>query len=299
MSGSVPPKASISDATPDRPRSQILVDEEPAPQPLQSEIHAATSDGLRAPPKIGKMRISPEEGRVIGSLIEKQLTTPQQYPLTLNALIAACNQSSNRDPVVCYDEQILEQTLAALKTAGLVRFVHPSHGRSVIRYRQVLEERMALNEEQLALVGVLLLRGPQTAAELRGRTERMAQIDAIAAVEAELERMSVGDEPLVRRLTRRPGQKEERWVQLLAADSEDQMRSDRRSDPIEGDALGQPSGAFDQTVSGQRSSTPELPDRTGEQPTSLVDLSEQLTALRAEVVELRAALEDLQAQLGV
>src|SRR5580658_4968748 len=106
------------------------------------------------------MQLSAEEGRVVGSLIEKQLTTPQQYPLTLNALVLACNQSSNRDPVVSYAERTVEETLAALKGAGLVRFVHPSHGRSVIRYRQVVEERLALEDRELALLGVLLLRGP-------------------------------------------------------------------------------------------------------------------------------------------
>jgi uncharacterized protein YceH (UPF0502 family) len=244
------------------------------------------------------MHLSPEEGRAIGSLIEKQLTTPQQYPLTLNALVAACNQSSNRDPVVRYDDRTLQETLAALKSAGLVRFVHPSHGRSVIRYRQVLEERMALNGEQLALVGVLLLRGPQTAGELRSRTERMAQYDSIAAVEAELARMSVGDEPLVRRLPRRPGQKEERWTQLLAADGGGEMHSDPSPRPVEGDALAEPDGAFGQMQS-LPGSTRELPDRSGEQPISLVDLAEQVTALQAELDRLRTAFEDLQSQLGL
>jgi uncharacterized protein len=164
------------------------------------------------------VQLATEEGRVIGSLIEKQLTTPQQYPLTLNSLVLACNQSSNRDPVVSYDERVVEQTLAALKTVGLVRFVHPSHGRSVIRYRQVLDERLALDETELALLAVLLLRGPQTVGELRIRTERMASFDGIAGVETELGRLVVLPEPLVARLPRRPGQKEERWVQLLAVD---------------------------------------------------------------------------------
>jgi uncharacterized protein YceH (UPF0502 family) len=164
------------------------------------------------------VQLAAEEARVIGSLIEKQLTTPQQYPLTLNSLVLACNQSSNRDPVVFYDERVVEQTLAALKTEGLVRFVHPSHGRSVIRYRQVLDERLALDDTELALLAVLLLRGPQTVGELRIRTERMASFDGIAGVETELGRMVALPEPLVARLPRRPGQKEERWVQLLTAD---------------------------------------------------------------------------------
>jgi hypothetical protein len=161
------------------------------------------------------VRLSQEEGRVIGSLIEKQLTTPQQYPLTLNALLLACNQSSNRDPVVELDERSVDNALASLKTAGLVRFVHPSHGRSVTRYQQLLGERLTITEQQLALVAVLLLRGPQTGAELRSRTERMCEFDGVAQVDVELERLNGLAEPVVARLPRRPGQKEERWVQLL------------------------------------------------------------------------------------
>src|SRR5579864_7962878 len=99
------------------------------------------------------MELGAEELRVIGSLIEKQLTTPQQYPLSLNALVLACNQTSNRDPVASLDEPTVEASLATLKEKGLVRYVLPSHGRSVVRYRQVLDERMALDERQMALVG--------------------------------------------------------------------------------------------------------------------------------------------------
>ncbi|MGC9960566.1 MAG: DUF480 domain-containing protein [Acidimicrobiales bacterium] len=163
------------------------------------------------------MRLSLTEGRVIGCLIEKQLTMPQQYPLTLNALVSACNQSSNRDPVVAYDEHLVEQAVTSLKAAGLVHFVHPSHGRSVTRYRHVLDEQQGLDERVLALVAVLLLRGPQTSGELRARTERMTTFDSIAAVEAELDTMSGLPESLVQKLPRRPGQKEERWKQRLAS----------------------------------------------------------------------------------
>ena len=152
---------------------------------------------------------------MIGSLIEKQLTTPDQYPLSLNALLLACNQSSNRDPVVAFDERTVDRALAALKVAGLVGLVHPSHGRSVTRYQQFLEEKLEISERQAALVAVLLLRGPQTGGELRSRSARMCGFDDIAEVDVELERLSGLPEPLVVRLPRRPGQKEERWVQLL------------------------------------------------------------------------------------
>ena len=161
------------------------------------------------------MRLSAEEARVIGCLIEKQLTTPDQYPLTLNALLLACNQSSNRDPVVTFDEGTVERALAALKVAGLVRVVHPSHGRSVTRYQQLLGEQVAISERQAALVSVLLLRGPQTGGELRSRSARLSGFDDIAEVDMELEHLSRLPDPVVARLPRRPGQKEERWVQLL------------------------------------------------------------------------------------
>jgi uncharacterized protein YceH (UPF0502 family) len=223
------------------------------------------------------MRLGAEQGRVIGSLIEKQLTTPQQYPLSLNALVQACNQVSNRDPIVTYDERLVDETLVSLKEAGLVRFVHPSHGRSVTRYRQVLDERLGLDNQQLALVAVLLLRGGQTAGELRIRTDRMAQFSGIGAVDAELERLSAGPEPLVARLPRRPGQKEERWTQLLAPDTADAPGFDAPE------------------VSGR--SQPSRPDQAASLA-ELADLAEEVTALRAEVAELRAALERLQAQLG-
>jgi uncharacterized protein YceH (UPF0502 family) len=233
------------------------------------------------------MQLSPEEGRVIGSLIEKQLTTPQQYPLTLNALVVACNQASNRDPVVGYYERTVEETLAALKGAGLVRFVHPSHGRSVIRYRQVLDERLALDDKELALIGVLLLRGPQTVGELRSRTDRMATFDGIAAVESDLKRLSALPEPLVQRLARRPGQKEERWAQLLSPDAVGS-----------GGAAGggYASGAVDAAGRDEHRTSVTSP-RTS-LGSSFTALADEVATLRAEVAELRSSLEDLQAQLG-
>src|SRR6202034_4011045 len=98
---------------------------------------------------------------------------PQQYPLTINSLVLACNQSSNRDPVVAYDQGTVEQALSSLREAGLLRLVHPSQGRSSTRYRQVVDERFGLDSRGLSILAVLLLRGPQTVGELRARTERM------------------------------------------------------------------------------------------------------------------------------
>jgi uncharacterized protein YceH (UPF0502 family) len=165
------------------------------------------------------MDLSPVEARVIGSLAEKQLTTPQQYPLTINALVLACNQSSNRDPVVAYEEGTLEPALSSLREAGLLRLVHPSHGRSATRYRQVLDERLGLDPRGLSILTILLLRGPQTVGELRTRTERMADFDSLEDVAKELGRLAEGDEPMVGRLPRRPGQKEDRWAHTLSGAS--------------------------------------------------------------------------------
>lgn len=223
------------------------------------------------------MLLTPEQGRVIGSLIEKQMTTPQQYPLTLNALTLACNQSSNRDPVVSYDERVVDSALSSLKELGLLRFVHPSHGRSVTRYRQVLEEKLALHQEQLAVLGVLLLRGPQTAGELRARTDRMVDFDGIPSVEAELDGLSRLPEPLVRQLPRRPGQKEERWVQLLADSPEASVYE--AAAPVV-------------TVRESREATPARVSADG-----LAALAGEVADLRGDIAAIRSELEQLRSDL--
>ena len=162
------------------------------------------------------MTISPEGGRVLGCLVEKQFTTPQQYPLTLNALALACSQSTNREPVMAMDDGAAERALTELKELRVVRYVLPSHGKSVTRYRQVLDETHGLDPSRLALLAVLLLRGPQTPGELRSRTGRMTEFASVGEVQDELEMLARPPEPLVRLLPRQPGQKEDRWQQLLA-----------------------------------------------------------------------------------
>ncbi len=156
---------------------------------------------------------------MLGCLVEKQLTTPQQYPLTLNALALACSQSTNREPVMTLDEAEVQGALQELKERHLVRFVLPSHGKSVIRYRHVLDETYGLDIARVALLTVLLLRGPQTPGELRARTARLTEFDSLEALQGELVVLAEQPEPLTRLLARQPGQKEDRWQQLLAAES--------------------------------------------------------------------------------
>jgi hypothetical protein len=156
-----------------------------------------------------------EEQRVLGSLLEKQRTVPASYPLTLNALRSACNQSSSRDPVVDYDEPTVEQVGRRLKDRGLVRIVWSDTGRRTLKYHQVLDELLELSPEESALLTVLLLRGPQAPGELRTRCERLYAFSAREDVEACLAAMAARAEPLVRELERRPGQREHRWVHLL------------------------------------------------------------------------------------
>ena len=158
------------------------------------------------------------EGRVLGCLMEKERTVPDQYPLSLNALVSACNQSSSREPIMALDDFEIEACITSMKAQGLVRIVHPSHGRSVTRYRQVADEKFELDDPCAAIIAVLLVRGPQTAAELRSRTERLHSFESVSEVESCLRTLT--DSALVRLLDRQSGQKEQRWQQLIADESE-------------------------------------------------------------------------------
>jgi hypothetical protein len=207
------------------------------------------------------MELSPEELRVVGSLIEKELTTPQQYPLTLNALVTACNQTSNRFPVVSYDERTVESTVLGLKDKGLARVVHPSHGRSATRYRHVLHEVLRLEQPELGLLGVLMLRGPKTLNELRTRTDRMATFDSEAGVQHTLDAMAARDEPLVVRIPRQPGQREDRYAHLLG-------------------------GEVDVAALAAAAPAPARSSRADE----VADLREEVAALRRDLDEIRTQL---------
>lgn len=159
-------------------------------------------------------QLLPEEARVLGALIEKAFTTPDIYPLTTNALVAACNQRSNRDPVVDYDETTVERGLRGLDDRGLAGLTRASGGRTV-RWVHRTQSALELDDEQTALVAVLLLRGPQTPGELRTRTDRYVDFEGTAPVEERLIDLMDRTTPLVERLERAPGQKEHRYRCLL------------------------------------------------------------------------------------
>ncbi len=243
------------------------------------------------------MELSPEEIRILGCLVEKELSTPQQYPLTLNALVLACNQSSNRDPVVSYDERTVEEAVTTIKGRGLARFVHPSHGRSALRYRHELAEELGLDHRQLALLAVLMLRGPQTPGELRARTERMARFDTLADVESELRALAGREDPLVVRLPRAPGRKEDRFAAALGTvpPGSDAVVSHMSSPAVEV-APALPGAVQSGAVqSGPVQSGPVQSGQPGPDPS---ELAEELRQLRAEVESLRRGLDDLRQQLG-
>jgi uncharacterized protein len=156
-----------------------------------------------------------EDQRVLGSLLEKQTTVPASYPLTANALRTACNQTSNREPVVDYDQGTVERVARSLKERELVRIVWTGTGQRTLKYHQTLDEHLELEADERALLTVLLLRGEQAPGELRTRTERLHGFADRADVEACLRRMAARPEPLVRELERRPGQQDHRWIHLL------------------------------------------------------------------------------------
>jgi uncharacterized protein YceH (UPF0502 family) len=154
----------------------------------------------------------PVEIRVLGCLVEKQRTTPDQYPLSLNSLRLACNQTTNRDPVVDYDEQTIRDALTRMSDRGWVRLASGPGSRAV-KFRHLLDDALGVSSPELALLAVLMLRGPQTPGELKQRADRLHSFASLAEVEETLGRL-VGRE-FVAQLPRQPGQKEQRYVQLL------------------------------------------------------------------------------------
>jgi uncharacterized protein YceH (UPF0502 family) len=244
--------------------------------------------------------LSASEIRVLGCLLEKQRTTPDVYPLSLNALRLACNQSTNREPVVEYDDATLRDALHRLERRGLVRLASGAGSRAA-KYRHRLAEALPLDDAEQALMCVLMLRGAQTPGELKLRGERMHAFGALTEVHDTLERLI--DRGLAARLERRPGHKEERYAQLLQApafgpdpDMEGHVAVAGRSDAVAYELANAspapaPAGpAGSQSARDREAQAPERPrggDTAVEQ--ALRELSERVARLESELSELRGA----------
>jgi uncharacterized protein len=217
------------------------------------------------------MNLSASETRVLGCLLEKQLTTPDIYPLSLNSLRLACNQSTNRDPVVDYDDAVLRDALHRLERRGFTRLAS-GRGSRTPKYRHLLAEALPMAEDEQAIVCVLMLRGPQTPGELKQRTERMHPFADLSAVHETLSRLI--DRDLVACLERRPGQKEDRYTQLL----EDQ--------DAEVGSSGSDHGA---NIAARPLTSPDVSSSRPYAATAPIDgLEERVARLEREVAALRA-----------
>jgi uncharacterized protein len=233
----------------------------------------------------GGSGLSAPELRVLGCLLEKQRTTPDAYPLSLNALRLACNQSTNRDPVVDYDDALLRDALHRLERRGLVRLASGAGSRAA-KYRHLLAEALPMDAAEQAVMCVLMLRGAQTPGELKQRGERMHRFADLGEVHDALERLI--ERELAVRLARRPGHKEERYAQLLAqdADVDDAGRESSGAAPLPAPGAGA-NGAFD-------AETPSLEGSPGPEDAAvraLQKLSERVARLERELAELRAAVD--------
>ncbi|HEV2915591.1 MAG TPA: YceH family protein [Pyrinomonadaceae bacterium] len=211
------------------------------------------------------------EVRVLGALIEKQITTPEYYPLTLNALTQACNQKNNRSPVVAYDEATVTEALESLRAKNLVYVFYGSNSR-VPKYKHVASEILGLSPRELALMCVLMLRGPQTPGELRGRTDRLYDFSGLEEVEETLNNLIVKEpQPLVVMLARQSSQKEVRYAHLLAGKPVVHYEAER--------------GLAETPLAG-------TPRETGK----LSSLEQEIEALRAEIKSLRLEFEEFRKQ---
>lgn len=221
------------------------------------------------------------EIRVVGCLVEKQRTTPDHYPLTLNSLRLACNQSTNRDPVVDYDETSIRRALGDL---GRRRWIRSASGHTsrVAKYRHLIDVELNLPEDQLSLLTVLMLRGPQTPGELKQRTERLYDFEELATVQRTLEDLIERD--LVERLERKPGQKEERYRQILGG-------GDASPSPVSGE----PAVPSDLPGEADTVAVVEVAEPAAATP---ID-SDRIDRLEREVADLRAELDEVRERFGV
>jgi uncharacterized protein len=222
------------------------------------------------------MDLDPVEVRVLGCLIEKQRTTPDTYPLSLNSLRLACNQTTNRDPVVQYDETTIREALHKLSQRRYSRLAS-GHTSRAYKFRHLLDEALGLAGEEIAVLGVLLLRGAQTPGELKTRTERMQPFADLAAVQDVLDRLVERD--LVLRLARRPGQKEERYMHRLSDDAPGAPPVEQAPAPIV--------------------AAPPRPPAPARDDGRIERIETELRELRGEVARMSEQLDELRAELGV
>jgi uncharacterized protein YceH (UPF0502 family) len=215
------------------------------------------------------------EIRVLACLIEKQKTTPDQYPLTLNALRLACNQATNREPVVDYDEGTIRAALGELGRRGWIRS-GTGQGSRAAKYRHLVDAELEMADDELAVLAVLMLRGPQTPGQIKQRTERMHPFADLDEVMLTIEGLIERD--LVERLPRRPGQKEERFEQALGG--------------------GPPPGDHPAGTDGLEQVTDQAPEEVTPEPLTGQGLEERVTALEAQLDDLRAELERLREAAG-
>jgi uncharacterized protein YceH (UPF0502 family) len=238
------------------------------------------------------MDLSAAEIRVLGCLLEKQRTTPDAYPLTLNALRAACNQSTNRDPVVAYDEATIRDAITRLSRRRWARLASGAGSRAS-KYRHLLDESLTRAPDELAVLCVLMLRGPQTPGELKGRTERLHPFADLAAIHTTLERL-IGRE-LVEQLPRRPGQKEERYAHRLSDDDAPQpsyaAAASSHAAPVVAGPPAPPAAAGPPPVARTAPGRP-MPPAPELQRVEL-PLGDRVARLEDEVAQLRAELRAL------
>jgi uncharacterized protein len=243
------------------------------------------------------------EIRVLGCLLEKQRTTPEAYPLSLNALRLACNQSTNRDPVVDYDEATIRDALHRLSRRRWARLAS-GQGSRAPKYRHLLDEALPLPQDEVALLCVLMLRGAQTPGELKQRTERLYPLADLDAVHAGLERLI--DRDLAVRLERRPGQKEERYTHRLGEDADEAAPAavEPRVDEATPAAVERrvatsaPAPAVPRADEpGATEAAPRVVELERDVAAMRAELEQDVTALRAEVADLRSALDTVRAAL--
>jgi hypothetical protein len=216
--------------------------------------------------------LSEAEVRVLGSLVEKQVTTPDYYPLTMNALVHACNQISNRDPVVQYDERQVSDAVDSLRMKNLVYIFYGAESR-VPKYKHMAREVFQLSPQELAALCVLMLRGPQTVGEVRGRTGRLHEFTDLREVEETLDGLAHRDEPLVTKLPRQAGRKEARYAHLLSGQP-----------AVEDEGEAQPASAAPRTRAGET-------ERVARLEAEVERLGGELAEMRRQFEEFRKQFE--------